>query len=1067
MAMRASETRTLRFEVPDRATFDRLVQSELPAGSAAIETTLEMYRDAYVDTPAEDLKRKSTTLRIRIHDDDRASLLLDVVVPGSPHAPPERRTVEETVPAADAATIFRGASDPARMLRALIDPDRLGIVLEVETLRRTRRFRTEAGEDVALHYDLATVRRSGLSAELFQLELEVPAQSHGIERSIGATLRADYGLRPALAELESRARELAADLEIESLGQAVRAAREVAVLIHHRGALALLERDGQLVVPHGPGDGPQACRRALRAGIGHARARVRLLGTSVGAPGRPALQIWLAEDVARIEPERGVAWVPVDQALERAGAPGLRDARTLRALHVVARSGLGSWTLTALRGRAEQTTGSGPLELVLQRLEAADGVVELSPPNVPPQLLLNMELARMGFDERILVMAEDPATPLLERVRFLGMFGERHDDLFTTRVARFKRMAAAGSTERSMDGLAPTEQLEVIAIRARRMKRRAYALLGQHLIPELAANGIVIESGEQLDADDHAYLARTYGERLQALVMPIVTDPMHPFPHVRNLRPALAATVRLGPDRGEEFVAVELPGDMPRFVPLAGGHRFVPLEDVVKAMLPELYSGLQVLRAHVFRVTRSAHIDLDDDPLDMLETVAEEIARRPFQEVVRLEVEQAMPPEMRLHLLRELQFENEEFASSLDEQDVYTIEGFVDLAALEEIGSLDVPELRFPPMPARDPFPPGRDIFALIADGDRFVQFPDDSFQATVEALLEEAADDPQVVAIKITLYRTSKDSAIIAALQRARSNGKDVLAMVELKASFDEQRNIEWARNLEQAGIRVAFSPPKFKVHAKVALVVRREGESLRRYAYFGTGNLNAATAGSYVDVGVFTADATLTQELNSVFNLLTGYSAGPEIEELLVSPFNMQRRFLRMIQREAEHARAGRPARICMQMNGLADRRLIAALYQASQDGVEIDMMVREICALRPALPGISDHIRVTSLLGRRLQHARIFHFHNAGNDEYYIGSADWRPRNLRERVEIVAPVRDPSHRARLDRMLQDTLYHPDTWVLRPDGTYVRGSEVIGEPQRAVRASQRDPTHQQASPT
>jgi polyphosphate kinase len=354
--------------------------------------------------------------------------------------------------------------------------------------------------------------------------------------------------------------------------------------------------------------------------------------------------------------------------------------------------------------------------------------------------------------------------------------------------------------------------------------------------------------------------------------------------------------------------------------------------------------------------------------------------------------------------------------------------------------------LHWEPKVTHPPFPEDRSIFDLIAERERFVQFPHDSFNASVERLLEEAADDPQVVSIKVTLYRTSRDSAIVAALRRARSKGKDAVAMVELKASFDEKRNIEWARNLEQAGIRVVFSPPKYKVHAKVALILRREGSALRRYAYIGTGNLNARTAASYIDVGIFTADPVLTQELNTIFNLLTGYAASAEIESLLVSPFNMRRRFLRLIQREVDHARAGRPARIRIQMNGLADRRLIAALYHASQAGVDIDMMVREICALRPGVPGVSDRIRVTSLLGRYLQHARIFHFHNAGEDEYYIGSADWRPRNMRERVEVITPVRDPDHCARLDGILQATLYHEDTWQLRSDGSYVRNDEVIG---------------------
>ncbi|MGH7445761.1 MAG: polyphosphate kinase 1, partial [Longimicrobiales bacterium] len=728
--------------------------------------------------------------------------------------------------------------------------------------------------------------------------------------------------------------------------------------------------------------------------------------------------------------------------------PGLRDARTLRALHVIARSGLGSWSLAALRARSDRSDGGmEPLELVLQRLEAADGTLEPTPRDMPPELLLNMELSRMAFDERILVMAEDARVPLLARVRFLGMFGQRRDDFFMTRVARFKRMLAAGDDERSMDGLIPSQQLDVIAIRARQMMQRAYTLLGERLIPELAGHGIVIESWDALNEDDRAYIGATYGDRLEALVMPVVADPMHPFPHVRNLRPALAATVRLSGQHGEELIAVELPGDLPRFVPLPGGnHRFVPLEDVVMATVPELYPGLEVVRAHTFRVTRSANIDLDDDPLDMLETVAEEVARRPFQEVVRLEVDRSMPPEMRHHLLRELQFENEEYASTLDEQDVYTVERVVDLAALEEIAEIDLPQLHFEPTTVTPPFPPERDLFALIAEQEQFIEFPGDSFADSVERLLNEAADDPHVVSVKVTLYRTSRDSAIVKALERARHKGKDAVAMVELKASFDEQRNIEWARNLEKAGIRVVFSPPKYKVHAKVALVLRREGNTLRRYAYIGTGNLNASTAASYVDVGILTADPEITQELNTIFNLLTGYAASAEIESLLVSPFNMRRRFLRMIHREVEHARAGRAARIRIQMNGLADRRLIAALYQASQAGVEIDMMVREICALRPGVPGVSENIRVSSLLGRFLQHARIFHFHNGGDDEYFIGSADWRPRNMRERVEVITPVREPEHCARLDDILQNTLYHPDTWVLRSDGAYIRDEEVIG---------------------
>ena len=656
-----------------------------------------------------------------------------------------------------------------------------------------------------------------------------------------------------------------------------------------------------------------------------------------------------------------------------------------------------------------------------------------------------MDLSRLAFDERILAFAEDERVPLLERVRFLGMFGERRDDFFMTRVARFKRMLGAGSNERSMDGLTPGEQLDAIAIRARQVMRRAYTLLGT-LIPPLERHGVVVERWSELSDGDRAYVRETYGGRLAALVTPLAADPTHPFPHIRNLRPALAAMVRLPESTQEQFIAVELPGDLPRFIPLPDGNRFVTLEDVVEASLPELYRGLRVVRAHMFRITRSANIDIDSDPLDMLQAIEEKVTQRPFQEIVRIEVEKSMPPDMRHRLLREMQFDSEDTPSTLSEQDVYTTERFVDLAALEEIAALDLPDLKFPEKQARNPLDPDRSVFEQVRERDRFVHFPHDSFEESVERMLREAAEDPDTVAVKVTVYRTSKDSGVVEALRRARENGKDAVAMVELKASFDEQRNIEWARGLEAAGIRVVFSPPKYKVHAKIALVLRREGDALRRYAYIGTGNLNARTAASYIDVGIFTAEDGLTEEVNAVFNLLTGYSAGDEMDELLVAPFNMRRRFLRMIEREAEHARAGGTAFIRGQLNGLADRRLIGALYRASQAGVRIELMVREICALRPGVPGVSDNIRIVTQVGRYLQHARIFHFHNAGRDEYFIGSADWRPRNMVERVEVATPVRDPDHQRRLSEILDVTLHHPEAWTLRADGTYLRAGELIG---------------------
>ena len=1037
--------RTLRFEVPDRDTLETLVAGRLPGDFEERSSDVDFFRDVYFDTPGGDLKEKGAAVHLRLYKNGTARLLLDVLEQRPGSGPPRRRTAEGEVADAEGAQLFRGDSEPAKQLRALIDPDLLQKVLEVETFRRQRKA-GDGADQITFCYDVVTLRRGELATDFYELEMSASKQAFPTAVLGLQELQQDYALRPTLAETQGRARELLEDLEINALQREIRSAREVVVVIYRAGSIGLQRGESGLIVPHGSGSGAQACRQALRNALGHGRARIRLLGTSTGSAGRAALEVWLAEDVA--DTNGAIQWLPLRHALERAGAPGLRDGRTLAALNVIARSGFGSWAATAPTAQdvaSEDGQPTEPLELVLQRLEAADGTQEATPKEVPPALLLNMDISRIGFDERILVFAEDPHTPLLERVRFLGMFGERRDDFFTTRVARFKRMLAEGSEERSIDGLTPGEQLDAIAVRARQIMRRAYQLLNQQLIPQLEQHGISIGRWSETTDEDRAYVRETYGQQLAALITPLASDPTHPFPHLRNLRPALAAIVRLPEGGPEQFVAVELPGDLPRFVPLPGEHRFVPLEDVIAASLPELYRGLSVLRAHTFRITRSAHLDIDSDPLDMMQAVEEKITMRPFQEVVRLEVERGTPPDMRHRLLRELQFDVEGTPSTLGEQDVYTVDRLVDLASLAEIAAIDRPEFKFPPSTPRDPLEP-RSIFEQIRERERFVHFPYDSFEQSVERLLQEAADDPDVLAVKVTVYRTSKDSGVVDALRRARENGKDALAMVELKASFDEQRNIEWARDLEAAGIRVVLSPPKYKVHAKIALVLRREGEELRRYCYIGTGNLNARTAASYVDIGILTADPLLTEEVNSVFNLLTGYSSGGEMNMLLVAPFNMRRRFVRLIEREAEHARAGGRALIRGQLNGLADRRLIAALYHASQAGVKVELMVREICALRPGVPGVSDNIRITTQVGRYLQHARIFHFHNAGEDEYYIGSADWRPRNMIERVEVATPVRDPEHQQRLSEILEHTLAHPDRWELRPDGTYVRGSEVIG---------------------
>jgi polyphosphate kinase len=1036
-----------RFELPDRDTLERIAAEPLPEGFVEADADLQFFRDVYYDTPARDLEEKVASVRVRLHDEGAARVCVSVLERRSDDGSMRRQVIESNVEATEPGELFSGGNGAADLLRGLIDPARLAPALELEVLRRLRVIRgpdgaVDSSVDAHLAIDLITVRAGELSGELLEVELSVAGEDVALIRPLARALQHRYQLKPILADTAGRARELFDRLEVTALARQIRGATEVALIVHERGRLALLRRRGNFAVPWAPGSGARACRRALRRAFGHGRARLRLLGVRADIPGRPAVEVWLAEDVAPCEPGRTINWLPIERVLRSAGAPRLRDARTLAALQVVARSSFLSWAppATGTGVLPRPVEGAEPFELVLQRLEAGDAGYEPPASDVPPELLLNMELSRLGFDERILAVAEDRSVPLLERVRFLGMFGERRDDFFTSRVAHFKRLLARGDDKRSIDGLTPAETLDAIATRARQMMRRAYELLNRALLPELQEHGISILRWDALSAKDRDYVRENYGAQVETLVMPLVADPAHPFPHVRNLRPALAAIVR-PPDGGaEQFVAIELPGELPRFTPLEDGRRFVLLEDVIAASLPELYPGLVVVEAHTFRVTRSAHMDIAGEPLDMLQAVEEEVSRRPFQEVVRLEVEHAMPPAMRHHLLREFQYELEEQLSTPGEQDVYTVGRLVDLAALEELAALNLPNLRFPPLERRAPLDAQRDVFDQVREHDLLFHFPYDDFAQSVERFLDEAADDPDVVSLRATLYRTGKDSGVVAALRRARERGKEVAVLVELKASFDEQRNIEWARDLEQDGIRVVFSPVRFKVHAKIALVVRREGDTLRRYAYIGTGNLNAATASSYVDLGLLTCDPDLAREVGAVFNLLTGYSGGGAIRRLLVAPFDMRRRLLKLIEREANHAREGREAGIRVQLNGLADRRLIGALYRASAAGVRIEMMVREICALRPGVPGVSDNISVVSIVGRLLQHARIIHFRNGGQDEYYIGSADWRPRNLTERVEVVAPVSDPIHHAVLDDILTSSLNHPDAWRLSADGEYIR---------------------------
>ena len=665
------------------------------------------------------------------------------------------------------------------------------------------------------------------------------------------------------------------------------------------------------------------------------------------------------------------------------------------------------------------------------------------------------ELSRLAFEDRLIEFLEDREIPLLERVRLVAIVAERVDVFFMTRVGRLKRLAASGEQKPSAS-VPPQEQLDAIALEARRMMRRTYALVDE-LIEALMDIDVGIEDWESLDDKDRTHLKQVCSARLEGMITATVvgasreTPPesrpvryLAEFPHVRNLRPALLLSARTRDTGKECLVVVELPADLPRLVRLEKGRarRFVPLEQIIVAELPALCPDLDLGRAHLFRVTRNAHTELDDDD-DSLRDLEEEIERRPFQEVVRLEVEQGMPRSMRERLLQEFTREAKGSAPELTDRDTYPIEGLLDLTALEDIAKLDMPQLKCAPLTRR---PARVDHVLQAGTGDALLHFPFDDFETSIERFLHEAARHPDLESMQTTIYRTDDRSDVVEALRIARARGVEVNAIVEVKASFDERDNIELARALEADGIRVILSPTSLKVHAKTALVTFRGDRAPRRAALIGTGNMNAVTAKSYIDLWLVTRDPERTADLALLFDVLTGEKDPAEVRfaKLLVSPFEMRRKFLEMIERESANARAGRPSGIRGMMNGLTDPTIMDALYRASHAGVPVDLMVRGPCLLRPATPGLSENIRVVSVAGSLLQHTRIYNFRNAGDDRYFIGSADWRPRNFDVRVEVITPITEAEHVAQLDGTLTETLAAPDAWVLGADGVYVRAARA-----------------------
>jgi polyphosphate kinase len=657
---------------------------------------------------------------------------------------------------------------------------------------------------------------------------------------------------------------------------------------------------------------------------------------------------------------------------------------------------------------------------------------------LPEDRYLNRELSWLDFNARVLALAADTSLPLLERAKFLAIFASNLDEFYMVRVAGLKRRDEMGLSVRSADGLSPREQLRRINERTQQIADRHAHVFLDSVRPALADEGIVIVTWAELDDDERSRLSTYFHEQVFPVLTPLAVDPAHPFPFVSGLSLNLAITVKHPDDGGQHFARVKVPDNVDRFVELARREgssdvvRFLPMEELIAAFLSVLFPGLEVVEHHAFRITRNADFEVEEDrDEDLLQALERELARRRFGSPVRLEVSDDMTESMLELLLREL---------DVAPSDVIEVPGLLDLSSLWQIYGVDRPALKDPPfVPATPPAFGEREtpksIFSTLRDGDVLVHHPYDSFSTTVQRFIEQAAADPNVLAIKQTLYRTSGDSPIVNALIDAAEAGKQVVALVEIKARFDEQANIKWARALEQAGVHVVYGLIGLKTHCKTALVVRREGSMIRRYCHIGTGNYNPKTARLYEDVGLLTAAPDLGADLTDLFNSLTGYSRKESYRNLLVAPYGVRRGIIERIEREIAATREGALGGIRLKANALVDEQVIDALYRASQAGVRVEVVVRGICALRPGAPGYSENIVVRSILGRFLEHSRIIHFRAI--DEFWIGSADMMHRNLDRRVEVMARVKDPRLTAQLNEGFESAM-DPATrcWELGVDG-------------------------------
>jgi polyphosphate kinase len=1024
-----------------------LATAPLPLGLRELRSVASFHRDLYFDTADGALRARDVVCRLRYRADGRC--ILSLTGPKSTTGEdPAARHVEAELEAQEPVAALTGDSEPARRCRAFADPGLLRTQIELAVTRTTRVARSGWLQRalVECYLDDVTLRHGDLS-DAFQ-ELKVRRSGFGgpsLERLTGAWTD-QHALRPSLTTKLQRAEAIRQRLEQDAVTFRLGPGRSVAVVAIDDGTVAVVADGDRVHLPTGAGAGEAACRHTMQTWLRSRVGELFLAGTAETPSGDRSVAVWVVRRLRRADAataKSAVRWVPLEALAGFAAAGTLRDPESLAAYRVVVASGLLPELADASAANHRPTARSAP-PVESDREASGD--------------FLDRPQSELAFIARVLALAEDPRVPVLERIRYVAIVSANLDEFY---------MGSAGSLRRSAErDDSARERLDHLTADVGQLLERQRAALTACLTL-LAAQGITLRRWDGLTEPEKDALQARFVQDIAPLLTPraITVSPGHPFPTIPPL--TLAFAVVLGEGTGPvHYAYLKLPADVPRFLEVVGG--FLPVEELVRAELGRVYPDRSVQDSWLFRVTRLSDLDVDEARSgDLLQAMEEDLDRRRENPIVRVEVERGMPPAVLDMLLRELRFQGHGGTATIGAAEIQRIDGLLALSDVRQLADAPVPGGAFPPFVPRQPFAPDRALWDELQAADRIVHHPYDDFAATVGRFVGDAADDPDVVGMKLTLYRVGDRSPLVDALQRAARAGKDVAVFVELKARFDEARNVFSVKRLEAAGVQVVYGLVGLKNHSKIALVVRREAGGLRRYVHIGTGNYNPGTARVYTDLGLFSANQQLGEDVHDLFNQLTGTSGPPQsgFRRLLVAPARLLPAILERIEREAQHVREGRRGAIRAKVNGLEDPEVVRALYAASQAGVEIDLLVRGICTLRPGVPGLSERIRVRSTLGRFLEHARIYHFGNAGEPEYFIASADWRPRNLRRRVEVAVPISDPAARAYLDAVLSLELSDPTGWILGPDGTYAAPAATVGDPRSAQQVLQADGVRRSAA--